>query len=225
MVAIVGPRAPARPPCSSCCSASTIPRRPILLDGVDIKTADPAELRRRISERAAGPGDFRRRFADNIRYGGRRPATRRSATRRRRRAAADDFIRALPEGYDTKVGERGVTLSGGERQRSPSPAPILRDAPVLLLDEATSALDAANEVLGPGRAEKAEGRRAPRSSSPIASRRSLGRPYPGSRGGPRRRRRRPSQLVAQDGLYARLARLQFETGARALNGNHEAAAE
>jgi ATP-binding cassette subfamily B protein len=82
--------------------------------------------------------------AENIRYG--TPGATLSEIRKAATAAqADDFIRALPEGYDTKLGERGITLSGGQRQRIAIARAILRDAPILLLDEATSALDAENE--------------------------------------------------------------------------------
>ena len=74
-------------------------------------------------------------------------ATREAIVAAAKRAAADDFIAALPQGYDTDLGERGVTLSGGERQRLAIARAMLKNAPVLLLDEATSALDAENETL------------------------------------------------------------------------------
>ena len=87
--------------------------------------------------------------ADNIAYGA-PGASRAEIVEAARRAAADGFVAALPHGYDTLLGERGVTLSGGERQRLAIARAILKNAPVLLLDEATSALDAENETLVQG---------------------------------------------------------------------------
>ena len=84
--------------------------------------------------------------AENIRYGS-AGATRQEVERAAVAAQADEFIRALPDGYDTVLGERGVTLSGGQRQRIAIARAILRNAPILLLDEATSALDAESEGL------------------------------------------------------------------------------
>ena len=83
---------------------------------------------------------------DNIRFG-RPEATDAEIERAAEAAAAAEFIRTLPQGYDTPVGERGVTLSGGQRQRIAIARAILRDAPLLLLDEATSSLDAESETL------------------------------------------------------------------------------
>jgi ATP-binding cassette subfamily B protein len=83
---------------------------------------------------------------ENIRYG--RPnATDAEIEAAARAAEADDFIRALPQGYDTFLGERGLRLSGGQRQRIAIARAILKDPPILLLDEATSSLDAASELL------------------------------------------------------------------------------
>jgi ATP-binding cassette subfamily B protein/subfamily B ATP-binding cassette protein MsbA len=82
--------------------------------------------------------------ADNIAYG-RPDAAREEIEAAARVANADEFIRALPEGYDTVIGERGATLSGGERQRVAIARAVLKDAPILILDEPTSALDARTE--------------------------------------------------------------------------------
>ena len=118
----------------------------ILLDGVDITRLDPTELRAQIAVVAQDPVIFAGSVADNIRYG--RPAASDSEVRAAAvAAAADEFVQRLPEGYETRVGERGITLSGGQRQRLAIARAMLRDAPVLLLDEATSALDAENERL------------------------------------------------------------------------------
>ena len=118
----------------------------ILFDGVDIAAADPAALRRNIALVAQDPVIFSGSIADNIRYG--HPDADDGAVRKAAQAAAaEEFIVGLPDGYNTRVGERGVTLSGGQRQRLGIARALLRDAPLLLLDEATSALDSENERL------------------------------------------------------------------------------
>jgi ATP-binding cassette subfamily B protein len=116
----------------------------IRLDGVDLSAADPAELRRRIGLVPQETVLFGASARENIRYG--RPgATDDEVEAAARAAAADEFIRELPQGYDTFLGERGTRLSGGQRQRIAIARAILRNPPVLLLDEATSALDAESE--------------------------------------------------------------------------------
>ena len=118
----------------------------VRLDDVDIAQADPLQLRSRI---ALVPQDtvlFGASARDNIRYG-RPDATDAQIEAAAQAAAADEFIRALPQGYDTFLGERGTRLSGGQRQRIAIARAILKDPPVLLLDEATSALDSGSEQL------------------------------------------------------------------------------
>ena len=127
-------------------------RGTVTLDGVDISKLDPAALR---AEIALVPQDafiFGASVADNIAYGS-PDATRDAIVAAAKQAAAHGFITGLPKGYDTELGERGVTLSGGERQRIAIARAILKDAPVLLLDEATSALDAESETLVQGALE------------------------------------------------------------------------
>jgi ATP-binding cassette subfamily B protein len=118
----------------------------IKFDGVDLTQLDPTALRRNIAVVAQEPVIFSGSIAANIRYG-REKATDAEVRAAARAAAASEFIEKLPDGYETVVGERGVTLSGGQRQRLAIARAILRDAPLLLLDEATSALDAENERL------------------------------------------------------------------------------
>jgi ATP-binding cassette subfamily B protein len=109
-----------------------------------VASADLDELRHRISLVPQDVAIFADTVLENIRYGS--PGATREAVRNAALAAqADAFIRALPEGYDTRLGERGVSLSGGQRQRLAIARAILKNAPILLLDEATSALDAENE--------------------------------------------------------------------------------
>jgi ATP-binding cassette subfamily B protein len=118
----------------------------ILVDGVDIARADPAEVRGRIGLVPQDTVLFAASARENIRYG--RPgASDAEVEAAARAAAADEFLRRLPEGYDTFLGERGARLSGGQRQRIAIARAILRDPPILLLDEATSALDAESERL------------------------------------------------------------------------------
>ena len=118
----------------------------ILLDGVDIAAVDPLLLRRQIGFVPQETALFAASARENIRYG-RPEATDAEVETAAIAAAADDFIRALPQGYDTFLGERGTRLSGGQRQRIAIARAILKDPPVLLLDEATSHLDAESEQL------------------------------------------------------------------------------
>lgn len=118
----------------------------IRLDGIPIDRLDPADLRRCFALVSQHPALFFGSVADNIRYG--RPDASPSAVESAARAAhAHDFIMALPEGYETPLGEGGVGLSGGQRQRLAIARALLVDAPILLLDEATSALDGESERL------------------------------------------------------------------------------
>lgn len=118
----------------------------ILLDGLDIRHATLESLRRSISIVLQEPFLLPLSVADNIAYG--RPGAQRQEIIEAAVAArADDFIRRLPAGYDTVLGERGATLSGGERQRLAIARALLKNAPVLILDEPTSALDPHTEGL------------------------------------------------------------------------------
>ena len=186
----------------------------ILYDGLDIRSLDPADLRAHIRSVPQEPVIFGFSAADNIRYG--RPhATVPEVRRAAEQAAADGFIRMLPDGYETMIGERGSTLSGGQRQRLALARALLDAAPVLLLDEATSALDAESEALVQGALEKLM---TTRTTLVIAHR--LATVLKADRilvmdGGRIVQEGTHRTLVAQDGLYARLAKLQFETHAAA----------
>jgi ATP-binding cassette subfamily B protein len=118
----------------------------VLIDGVDIARADPRAVRGRIGLVPQDTVLFAASARENIRYG-RPEASDAEVEAAAGAAAADEFIRRLPEGYDTFLGERGTRLSGGQRQRIAIARAILRDPPILLLDEATSALDAESERL------------------------------------------------------------------------------
>lgn len=118
----------------------------VSVDGVDVRAADPVAVRNRFAWVSQEAPLFSGSASENIRFG------RDAATDEEVRAAAEEaqalgFVEALPEGFDTPLGERGKSLSGGQRQRMAIARALVRDAPILLLDEATSALDAESERL------------------------------------------------------------------------------
>jgi ATP-binding cassette subfamily B protein len=116
----------------------------VLVDGADVRELDLGELRRAIAVVDDDPFLFSASVHDNIAYG-RPEATRAEVERAAERAQAAGFIAELPEGYDTRVGERGLTLSGGQRQRLAIARALLADPRILILDDATSSVDATTE--------------------------------------------------------------------------------
>jgi ATP-binding cassette subfamily B protein len=125
----------------------------VRIDGVDIARADPLQVRQRIGLVPQETVLFGASARENIRYG-RPDATDAEIEAAAVAAAADEFIRTLPQGYDTFLGERGTRLSGGQRQRIAIARAILKNPPILLLDEATSSLDAESERLVQGALER-----------------------------------------------------------------------
>jgi ATP-binding cassette, subfamily B, bacterial len=180
----------------------------VAVDGVSVADADLAALRSRLALVPQDIALFDDSIAENIRYG-RPDASDADVMRAAEAAQADGFIRALAQGYATRLGERGVTVSGGQRQRLALARALLRDAPILLLDEATSALDAESEVaVQSALARLAHGR----TTLVIAHR--LATVQRASRilvmdGGRIVEQGRHADLLRQGGLYSRLAELQF----------------
>lgn len=181
----------------------------IRVDGVNIADMAPTDLRARIANVPQDPAIFGTTIGENIRYGG-FDATDAAVEEAARRAQAADFIHELPDGYASKVGERGVTLSGGQKQRLAIARAILKDTPILLLDEATSALDAENERLVQKAIESLIGTR---TILVIAHRLSTVRKADRilvMENGRVVEEGNDETLSANDGLYARLKQLQFD---------------
>jgi ATP-binding cassette subfamily B protein len=188
----------------------------VLLDGLDLRDVDPAAARARMAVVPQEATLFANSARANIAYG-RPEATDAEIWAAAEAANAAGFLRALPDGLDTELGESGSRLSGGQRQRIAIARAILKDAPILLLDEATSALDAESERLVQ---EALERLMAGRTSLVIAHR--LATVRDADRivvmdAGRIVAAGRHEELIRRDGLYARLARLQFgeETAAAA----------
>ncbi len=186
----------------------------VTVDGADVAAMDPVALRQLFALVPQDPVIFADTARENIRFG-RPDASDAEVEAAAEAAAALGFIRALPKGWDTYVGERGVMLSGGQRQRLAIARAILRDAPVLLLDEATSSLDAESERAVQDAVERLS---ADRTTLVIAHR--LATVKRADRiivleGGRIVAEGPHDRLVAEGGLYARLARLQFAEGAMA----------
>lgn len=183
----------------------------VRLDGVDLRKMNRAAFRSQIALVPQDPVIFATTARENIRFG-KLGASDADVEAAARAAHAHDFLCALPEGYDSQVGERGVMLSGGQKQRIAIARAILRDAPVLLLDEATSALDAESEHAVQRAVDNlANGRTTIIVAHRLATVKKADRIIVFDNGQIVAQGKH-DDLVAEGGLYARLAKLQFTDG-------------
>ena len=181
----------------------------VLLDGVDLRDADPADVRQRIAMVPQETVIFAASARDNLRYGNWN-ASDDDLWEAARLAHDEEFLKALPEGLATNMGEGGARLSGGQRQRLAIARALLRNAPLLLLDEATSALDAESERLVQDALDRLmEDRPTVVIAHRLATVRAADRIVVMDHGQIVEEGNHAS-LTARGGLYARLARLQFE---------------
>ncbi|MEO0439950.1 MAG: ATP-binding cassette domain-containing protein, partial [Pseudomonadota bacterium] len=185
----------------------------VRIDGVALPSADPADIRERM---ALVPQDtvlFAASARDNLRYG-QWDASDEEIWEAARAANAEQFLRELPDGLDSFMGESGTRLSGGQRQRVSIARALLRNTPILLLDEATSALDAESEKLVQDALDKLmENRTTIVIAHRLATIRSADRIIVMDEGKIVEQGDHDS-LIARNGLYARLAELQFNSGER-----------
>ncbi len=181
----------------------------VRIDGIDLTRADPQDVRQRLALVPQESVLFAASARDNLRYGA-WDSSDEAIWEAARAANAEEFLRALPEGLDTFIGDSGARLSGGQRQRVAIARALLRDAPLLLLDEATSALDAQSERLVQSALETLmKGRTTLVIAHRLATVRAADRIVVMEQGAIAEQGTH-SQLVSRGGLYANLAALQFE---------------
>lgn len=217
MIALVGPTGVGKTTVVSLLERFYDPQRGVIrVDGQDIRGVTLHSLREQMSMVLQDVFLFNGTIADNIAYGA-HEASREQIVAAARAARADGFIREMPNGYDTVVGERGVRLSGGQKQRIAIARAVLRDAPILILDEATSAVDTETEAEIQAAIEQLAGKRtmiviAHRLSTVIRADQILV-----LENGSIVERGRHADLIQRDGLYSKLSRVQFQAAERQMS--------